>query len=66
MGCRINNSQVAVPGLPGGYGTFTYGINVDEELICYVRDDWAWRVLCKLTTTRTSPLTSLATTLRQQ
>ena len=32
----VNNSQVAVPGLPGGYGTFSYGLNSHEDVICYV------------------------------
>lgn len=31
----INNNQTSVPGLPGGYGTFEFGINVWEELICW-------------------------------
>ncbi|KAG7529380.1 hypothetical protein FFLO_05695 [Filobasidium floriforme] len=31
----INNSQVAVPGEPGAYGVYKFGINADEDLICY-------------------------------
>lgn len=32
----VNNSQVTVPGLPGGYGTFAFGLNSKEDVICYV------------------------------
>lgn len=30
-----SNSQVAVPGLPGGSGRFQYGINAIDNYICY-------------------------------
>lgn len=32
----VNNSQVAVPGLEGGYGTFAFGLNSVQDVICYV------------------------------
>lgn len=32
----VNNSQVAVPGLDGGYGTFAFGLNSVQDVICYV------------------------------
>lgn len=32
----VNNSQVAVPGLPGGYGEFQFGLNSVQNVICYV------------------------------
>lgn len=35
---RINNNQTASPGEPGAYGTFFFGINAPQEVICYVRD----------------------------
>ncbi|KAF2124879.1 hypothetical protein P153DRAFT_400949 [Dothidotthia symphoricarpi CBS 119687] len=31
----VNNSNVAVPGQPGGRGIFKFGINVEENTICY-------------------------------
>jgi len=31
----VNNSQVAVPGLPGGYGEFQFGLNSVQDVICY-------------------------------
>lgn len=38
----INNSQVAVPGEPGAYGVYKFGINSDEDLICYVSLDYCY------------------------
>ncbi len=32
----INNSQVAVPGLPEGWGKFQFGLNSVDNVICYV------------------------------
>lgn len=32
----VNNSQVAVPGLEGGFGTFAFGLNSIQDVICYV------------------------------
>lgn len=32
----INNNQTAVPGLPGGFGTFAFGLNSVDDVICYV------------------------------
>ncbi|KAL7417648.1 hypothetical protein BDY24DRAFT_411613 [Mrakia frigida] len=31
----VNGSQVSVPGEPGAWGTFKFGINAPEELICW-------------------------------
>ncbi|KAI9635972.1 uncharacterized protein MKK02DRAFT_33274 [Dioszegia hungarica] len=31
----INNSQVAVPGLPAGYGEFQFGLNSEQNVLCY-------------------------------
>lgn len=33
----VNNSQVAVPGLEGGWGQFSFGLNSVEDVICHVR-----------------------------
>lgn len=33
----INNSQVAVPGLEGGWGQFSFGLNSVEDVLCHVR-----------------------------
>lgn len=32
----VNNSQVAVPGLEGGWGQFSFGLNSAEDVICHV------------------------------
>jgi hypothetical protein len=32
----INNSQVAVPGLPEGWGEYRFGLNSIDNVICYV------------------------------
>lgn len=32
----INNNQTAVYGLPGGYGLFQFGLNSEQDVICYV------------------------------
>lgn len=32
----INNSQVSVPGLDGAYGTFAFGLNGPQDVICWV------------------------------
>lgn len=37
----INNNGTAVPGLQGGYGTFAFGLNSAEDVICYVSDSVA-------------------------
>jgi hypothetical protein len=35
---QVRNGTTAVPGQPGAKGLFKYGINVEENTICYVRD----------------------------
>lgn len=37
----INNSQVAVFGLPGAWGTYKFGLDSVTDTLCYVRLGWA-------------------------
>ncbi|WWD19993.1 hypothetical protein CI109_104466 [Kwoniella shandongensis] len=36
----VNNSQVAVPGLEDGWGKFAFGLNSEENVICYNISVW--------------------------
>ncbi|KAK8849373.1 hypothetical protein IAR55_004705 [Kwoniella newhampshirensis] len=36
----VNNSQVAVPGLADGWGQFAFGLNSEENVICYNISVW--------------------------
>lgn len=68
----INNSQVAVPGLAGGWGEFRIGLNSIDNVICYVSiasssfhvDPFQQGILVLTIrlTSRTSPCGSRATT----